>query len=907
MGESRMGSMVGAHIFLTGATGFVGKIVLEELLRKTGVSRITLLIRPAPGATDRARSAKQRFTRRVTKSACARASSGGLAEQDRRRMRRPRPARLRDDGEEQLELSTKITHIVHCAASIEFDLPVKEAAGANITSSLNVLGFAKLCPKLVTMVSVSTAYVTPWKPGLVREELAHLPRPAAELYQTILHGTRDEKDLLAETGHPNTYTYTKCIAEHLLVQNKGNVPLRIVRPSIVSAATKLPFAGWLDSPAAFAGCLLFTGLGIVKTWNADPGARLDVIPVDAVSHHIVEATFDRPPGETVDIRYAVMGVDRAIRVDRAAKDTAAFFQVRPGPKSKPSVFVGRSHHGFLFQRLVKQDVPLSLKRLALLGKKQRANRVRLEKTLEQATYMTKAFAYFTHHTFDFETSRPTIIPGFTPEAYIELVNRGIYKHLMGRDDTQLTLAGAAHEDARNDLAWTLEKPRQAFSIHALGYGLRKTLRKCTERVTFDRASFERAAAVAPPDALFVLAPSHRSYFDFLLTSYLTFQHPELGIPVPFIAAAEEFKKIPIVGRILRDAQAFYIKRGVGKEVPEVTDELRRISARGGSLMFFIEGQRSRSRRILPPKRGLLRGLQATGKTFAVLPITISYDRLPEEAALARELGGGRRSKMSIKAIGKWMSDLVRGKSQLGRVHIACAEPIVLDRSTDIHKLGREITAALQHHTSISSFHLRTFLASARVGSVDEAWLKAAITERGGRVLSSDLPVPHAPALAVQRSLENQWAHWFYADAALAFPDCPVIRDHLARHEWRSDVKPATPDPRAKLVAEALFHPLAQDYLRVVAALGHHDAPLPYKTPLAFTSSVTGSLLPNVEDVYAMMTERGVLARHSDGTYGWGSNAKSVKTVLREIASSPLLGGASVNAAQAARDAQRMFS
>lgn len=111
---------------------------------------------------------------------------------------------------------------------------------------------------------------------------------------------------------------------------------------------------------------------------------------------------------------------------------------------------------------------------------------------------------------------------------------------MVDDDSELLLAGAAHDDGLGDLRWVARHYDGKPAIGAFGYGLRKALRRCTRQITVDRPSFQRAIAAAPPGALFVLAPSHRSYFDFLLTSYLCLARPELGVPTPAIAAAEEF-------------------------------------------------------------------------------------------------------------------------------------------------------------------------------------------------------------------------------------------------------------------------------------------------------------------------------------------------------------------------------
>lgn len=41
--------------------------------------------------------------------------------------------------------------------------------------------------------------------------------------------------------HPNTYTYTKALAEYLVQQEAGHLNVAIVRPSIVGASWKEPF------------------------------------------------------------------------------------------------------------------------------------------------------------------------------------------------------------------------------------------------------------------------------------------------------------------------------------------------------------------------------------------------------------------------------------------------------------------------------------------------------------------------------------------------------------------------------------------------------------------------------------------------------------------------------------------
>src|SRR6185436_15999682 len=106
-------------------------------------------------------------------------------------------------------------------------------------------------------------------------------------------------------------------------------------------------------------------------------------------------------------------------------------------------------------------------------------------------------------------------------------------------------------------------------------------------------SFEAALAQAPKDALVVIVPTHRSYMDFLLCPLLFFARPELGVRPPKIAAAEEFSRIPLLGKVFGRAGAFYIKRGVGKANLRLNHQVRELVDRGDTLMFFIEGKRSR--------------------------------------------------------------------------------------------------------------------------------------------------------------------------------------------------------------------------------------------------------------------------------------------------------------------------
>jgi glycerol-3-phosphate O-acyltransferase len=206
-------------------------------------------------------------------------------------------------------------------------------------------------------------------------------------------------------------------------------------------------------------------------------------------------------------------------------------------------------------------------------------------------------------------------------------------------------------------------------------------------------SFERARAAIPAGATLVLTPSHRSYLDFVLTTYLAFARPDL-LPIPHIAATMEFARIPLLGRILESMHAFYLRRGGGKD-PDLARRVHELIAGGNTLAFFIEGGRSRTGEFLSPRRGLLRCLQSTETKCALLPIALTYDRVPERDAFARELAGEPKEKMRFGALLSWAIDAWRGRVDLGRIHIACGAPVMLDASSDVHAVSHEVIERLR--------------------------------------------------------------------------------------------------------------------------------------------------------------------------------------------------------------------
>ena len=281
----------GARVFVTGCTGFVGKVVLEELMRRReelNIEKVYLLIRPRRG-----KSAEERFDHNVAPSKCFSRLEPGW----RKYCQPVAGDSFTTISDSPLKTGTRsrwLSHIIHCAASVRSTCRLPRLHPQHL-GALRVLEFANGCIQLTRLVDVSTAYVTPHPgngPHVVEEKLVDLPFNAEEIYARILAGEADEDQLLASTGHPNTYTFTKCLAERILTERRGDVPLTLLRPSIVSACRVHPFPGWIDSHAAYAAFISLIGAGYLRVIRTDPNTAIDVVPCDDVATRILSCAFE---------------------------------------------------------------------------------------------------------------------------------------------------------------------------------------------------------------------------------------------------------------------------------------------------------------------------------------------------------------------------------------------------------------------------------------------------------------------------------------------------------------------------------------------------------------------------------------------------------------------------------------
>ncbi|MFP3869492.1 MAG: 1-acyl-sn-glycerol-3-phosphate acyltransferase [Syntrophobacteria bacterium] len=185
---------------------------------------------------------------------------------------------------------------------------------------------------------------------------------------------------------------------------------------------------------------------------------------------------------------------------------------------------------------------------------------------------------------------------------------------------------------------------------------------------------KQAAKQAP----IVYVPCHKSHIDYLILSYLLYQH---NLSPPYVAAGRNLAFWP-VGPIFRKSGAFFIRRSFWgqKFYAEVfATYIKTLVQEGYNIEFFIEGGRSRTGKLVLPKLGLLAILiqaveEGSCDDLIFVPTSLNYDRVLEEGAYLKEVKGSGKQKENI-------SQLVRArrflKKRYGKVYVQFAEPLSL--------------------------------------------------------------------------------------------------------------------------------------------------------------------------------------------------------------------------------------
>ncbi|XP_033635041.1 dihydroxyacetone phosphate acyltransferase-like [Asterias rubens] len=241
----------------------------------------------------------------------------------------------------------------------------------------------------------------------------------------------------------------------------------------------------------------------------------------------------------------------------------------------------------------------------------------------------------------------------------------------------------------------LEEMAHSYSennIRFLSYFFAKIFKKLYGHIYVNKAGLEKLRNCYR-DTPVVLLPTHRSYVDFLLMSYMMFEY---NLPLPYIAAGADFNAMKFVNTILRKAGAFYIRRSFGSDrlYWAIFTEYVQILVMNGEapLEFYPEGTRSRTGKFLPPKRGLLQVvvepfMKGRVPDISLVPISISYDRILEETLHSREMLGIPKPKESTSGLFKASS--IFGENY-GNITVHIGDPVSLKQMSIVSGVDRSV-------------------------------------------------------------------------------------------------------------------------------------------------------------------------------------------------------------------------
>ncbi|KAL5231799.1 hypothetical protein ABZP36_030575 [Zizania latifolia] len=213
------------------------------------------------------------------------------------------------------EISEAVDIIVNGAATTNFYERYDVAFEANVLGAKNICDFAKKCPKLKMLLHVSTAYVAGEKEGLILEK-------PFSMGETLREGTHldigSELNLIKDTrremkancssekaekramkelglkrarnfGWPNTYVFTKAMGEMLLGHLRGDLPVVVVRPSIITSILKEPLPGWMEGIRTIDSVIIGYAKQALSFFLVDLDLIMDVIPGDMVVNAMMVA------------------------------------------------------------------------------------------------------------------------------------------------------------------------------------------------------------------------------------------------------------------------------------------------------------------------------------------------------------------------------------------------------------------------------------------------------------------------------------------------------------------------------------------------------------------------------------------------------------------------------------------
>ncbi|XP_012090891.1 fatty acyl-CoA reductase 2, chloroplastic [Jatropha curcas] len=308
----------GKGFFITGATGFLAKVLIEKILRTApDVGKIYVLIKAKNMEAAMARLKSEIIDAELFK--CLQQTYGKSYQAFMLSKLVPVVGDVCESNlglDEDLAnlIANEVDVIVNSAANTTFDERYDVAIDINTRGPCHLMSFAKKCQKLKLFLQVSTAYVNGQRQGRIMEKpfcigdciakenfiaetnSRFLPILDVENEMLLALNSKEAfqenevaqkmKELGLERarkyGWQDTYVFTKAMGEMMVDSLRGDIPVVIIRPSVIESTFREPFPGWMEGNRMMDPIILYYGKGQLTGFLVDPNGVLDVVPADMV-------------------------------------------------------------------------------------------------------------------------------------------------------------------------------------------------------------------------------------------------------------------------------------------------------------------------------------------------------------------------------------------------------------------------------------------------------------------------------------------------------------------------------------------------------------------------------------------------------------------------------------------------
>ncbi|HEX4107709.1 MAG TPA: glycerol-3-phosphate 1-O-acyltransferase [Solirubrobacteraceae bacterium] len=244
-------------------------------------------------------------------------------------------------------------------------------------------------------------------------------------------------------------------------------------------------------------------------------------------------------------------------------------------------------------------------------------------------------------------------------------------------------------------------------------------------VEVDVPSLERLRALNRECGL-VFLPCHRSYVDPLVLGEVLHRH---DFPRNHLLGGDNMSFFP-VGPLGRRSGVIFIRRNFGDDLLyklAVREFLGHIVSKRFNLEWYIEGGRSRTGKLRPPRYGLLHYLvhaieAGRAQDVQLVPVSISYEHQQEVRAITAEQGGATKRRESFV----WFLDYLRAqREEAGAARVIFGEPFSLrgalaqsgDGPARLEKVAFAVCEGINRATPVTASSLVTY---ALLGARDRA-------------------------------------------------------------------------------------------------------------------------------------------------------------------------------------------